>query len=116
MQTVRWLPASRGPVRLYEPALLEPGQRGVEGPGFGIIAMALLPDRPLVAGWAGWDFFFLGLLTTVARSLLFGGWVPSERRATPPFRGNDSSTEPAQRVGAGHHSLDGLGPRGGWCR
>ncbi len=38
---------------------------------FGLIAMALFPDRPLVGDWAGWSFFFVGLLTTVAGSLLF---------------------------------------------
>jgi len=38
----------------------------------GIIAMALFPDRPLVGDLAGWNFFFLGLLATVAGSLLFG--------------------------------------------
>ncbi len=48
----------------------------------GIIAMALLPDRPLVADWAGWNFFFLGLLTTVAGSLLFGV-VTFRTRALP---------------------------------
>jgi hypothetical protein len=38
---------------------------------FGLVAMALFPDRPLVGNWAGWNFFFVGLLTTVAGSFLF---------------------------------------------
>ena len=38
----------------------------------GIFAMALFSDRPLIGDVAGWNFFFLGLLTTVAGSLVFG--------------------------------------------
>ena len=37
----------------------------------GLVAMTVAPDRPLVGDWAGWNFFFLGLLTTVAGSFLF---------------------------------------------
>ena len=49
---------------------------------FGLIAMALFPDRPLVGDWAGWSFFFLGLLTTVAGSFLFAV-VTLRTRALP---------------------------------
>jgi hypothetical protein len=38
---------------------------------FGIIAMAVFPDRPLVGDWAGWSFFIVGLLATIAGSVLF---------------------------------------------
>jgi len=38
---------------------------------FGLIAMAVFPDQPIVGDWAGWNFFFLGLLTTVVGSFLF---------------------------------------------
>jgi hypothetical protein len=48
----------------------------------GIIAMALFPDRPLFGDWAGWNFFFLGLLTTVVGSLLFAV-VTLRTRALP---------------------------------
>jgi hypothetical protein len=48
----------------------------------GIIAMALFPDRPLVADWSGWNFFFLGLLATVAGSLVFAV-VTLRTRALP---------------------------------
>ena len=37
----------------------------------GMVAMAAMPDQPLVAGWSAWDFFFIGLLTTVAGSIVF---------------------------------------------
>ncbi len=48
----------------------------------GMIAMALFPDRPLVGDLEGWSLFFLGLLTTVAGSLLFG-LVTLRTRALP---------------------------------
>ncbi len=38
---------------------------------FGILAMAAFPDRPVVGDWSGWDFFIVGLLATVAGSILF---------------------------------------------
>lgn len=37
----------------------------------GMIAMAAMPDQPLVAGWSAWNFFFIGLLTTVTGSIVF---------------------------------------------
>jgi hypothetical protein len=37
----------------------------------GMVAMAAMPDQPLVAGWSAWNFFFIGLLTTVAGSIVF---------------------------------------------
>ena len=48
----------------------------------GILAMALFSDRPLIGDLGGWGFFFLGLLTTVAGSLLFGV-VTFRTRALP---------------------------------
>ncbi len=48
----------------------------------GIVAMALFPDQPIVGDLAGWNFFFLGLLTTVAGSLLFAA-VTLRTRALP---------------------------------
>jgi len=38
---------------------------------FGLVTMGLFPDRPIIGDWAGWNFFFLGLLTTVVGSFLF---------------------------------------------
>ena len=38
---------------------------------FGLLAMAALPDQRIVGDWSAWDFFIVGLLATVAGSLLF---------------------------------------------
>jgi hypothetical protein len=48
----------------------------------GLIAMAVFPDRALVGDLAGWNLFFLGLLTTVAGSFLFAV-VTLRTRALP---------------------------------
>jgi hypothetical protein len=37
----------------------------------GLLGMALVPDQRIVGDWSAWDFFFLGLLATVAGSILF---------------------------------------------
>jgi hypothetical protein len=37
----------------------------------GMVAMAAMPDQPLLAGWSAWNFFFIGLLTTVVGSIVF---------------------------------------------
>jgi hypothetical protein len=43
----------------------------------GMLAMGVMPDEPIVGGLSAWDFFFAGLLATVAGSILFAiaTWV-----------------------------------------
>jgi hypothetical protein len=38
----------------------------------GMVAMAVMPDRPLIAQVSGWDVFFVGLLAALVGSSLFG--------------------------------------------
>lgn len=37
----------------------------------GMVGMGLMHDQPLVGGWSAWNFFFIGLLMTVAGSIVF---------------------------------------------
>jgi hypothetical protein len=51
----------------------------------GVVLMATMPDRTVIAGLSGWDFFFLGTLSTVAGSILFA--IATYRTAALPRSG-----------------------------
>ena len=51
----------------------------------GVVLMATMPDRTVIAGLSGWDFFFLGTLLTVAGSILFA--IATYRTAALPRSG-----------------------------
>ena len=52
---------------------------------FGVLAMALLPDQRLIGDWTAWSFFIVGLLATVAGSILFA--VATYRTSALPRSG-----------------------------
>ncbi len=52
----------------------------------GMIGMGLMPDQPLVGGWSAWNFFFMGLLMTVAGSIVFA--IASYRTGALPRSGS----------------------------
>jgi hypothetical protein len=52
----------------------------------GIIGMLLMPDQPVVGGWSAWNFFFIGLLMTVAGSIVFA--IASYRTGELPRSGS----------------------------
>jgi hypothetical protein len=51
----------------------------------GLVAMSLLPDRPVVGDLVGWDFFIVGLLAIVAGSVLFA--IATYRTGALPHSG-----------------------------
>jgi hypothetical protein len=52
----------------------------------GMVGMALMPDQPLVGAWSAWNFFFIGLLMTVAGSIVFA--IATYRTAALPRTGS----------------------------
>ncbi len=51
----------------------------------GVLLMATMQDRDVIGDLSGWDFFILGMLTTVAGSILFA--VAAYRTAALPHSG-----------------------------